>query len=143
MTETKFHYYHPIQVRFADTDAQGHVFFGEYFTYFDEAMAAYLKAIGFPWQGLAKLGVDMYYVDAGCQFKAPSYFSEILHVYTRISRVGNTSLTFELKITKAETGQLVATGRLTSVMVSLETGKPVSVPVALREAVSQFEGLQS
>ncbi len=25
-------YYFPIQVRYADTDAQGHVFFGNYFT---------------------------------------------------------------------------------------------------------------
>jgi len=140
MTASKFRFFHPMQVRFADTDAQGHVFFGEYFTYFDEAFAAYLKAIGFPWSGLAELGIDMYYVEAGCQFKAPSYFSEILHVHARINRLGRTSLTCELHIYKEDSDTLVATGQVTSVVVDRETGRPMPVPDRLREAVARYEG---
>ena len=139
MTHPKFRFYHPIQVRFADTDAQGHVFFGEYYTYFDEAMAAYLKEIGFPWHGMVDLGIDMYYVDSGCQFKAPSYFAEILHVHTRINHIGNTSLGFELAIYKEADDTLVATGHLTSVVVDLKTGESVRVPDALRDAVAAYE----
>ncbi|MEM7029221.1 MAG: thioesterase family protein [Chloroflexota bacterium] len=139
MTTDKFRFFHPIQVRFADTDAQGHVFFGTYFTYFDEAMAAYMRAIGCPWQSLADLGIDMYYVDANCQFKAPSYFEETLHVYARISRIGNSSVTFEFAIHKQADDQAVATGQLVSVVVDLESSQSTIVPEKIRSAVSAYE----
>jgi acyl-CoA thioester hydrolase len=106
MTEktNQFRFYYPIQVRYADTDAQGHVFFGEYLTYFDESLMAYLKAVECSVHDLLAAGIDLYYVDTGCQYKSPAYFSEVLHVYARMGRIGNTSLSLEFAIHK-ETNQ--------------------------------------
>ena len=64
----------PVRVRFADTDLQGHVFFGNYFTYMDEAFMAYIDELGFAWETLGEMGLAVYYVDSGCQFKGPSFF---------------------------------------------------------------------
>ena len=36
----------PLTVRYADTDAQGHVFFANYLTYADEGLTGYLAEIG-------------------------------------------------------------------------------------------------
>lgn len=139
MSETKYRFYHPVQVRFADTDAQGHVFFGTYFTYFDEGVSAYLRIIGFPWHKLQESGLDIYYVDAGCQYKGSAVFEDRLHVHTRLARIGNSSLTLECAIYKEADGQLIATGHITSVIVDQETGRPVRVPDELRRQAAAYE----
>jgi acyl-CoA thioester hydrolase len=135
----QFRFYYPIQVRYADTDAQGHVFFGEYLTYFDESLMAYLKAVECSVHDLLAAGIDLYYVDTGCQYKSPAYFSEVLHVYARMGRIGNTSLSLEFAIHKETNQDLVATGHITAVTVTKETGRPVRVPDRLRDAVAAYE----
>jgi acyl-CoA thioester hydrolase len=40
----------PVSVRFSDTDANRHVFFANYLTYFDMALMAYLKAVGYSFE---------------------------------------------------------------------------------------------
>jgi acyl-CoA thioester hydrolase len=139
MTDDKYRFYHPLQVRYADTDAQGHVFFGNYFTYFDEASGAYLKAIGFPWQKLPEMGLDIFYVDAHCQYKGSALYEEVLHVHARMGRIGNTSFTIECAIYKQASDQLIASGHITSVVVDPKTRQPVRVPDELRRAVATYE----
>jgi YbgC/YbaW family acyl-CoA thioester hydrolase len=93
-------FYFPVRVRFADTDLQGHVFFGNYFTYMDEAFMAYIDELGFAWQTLGEMGLAVYYVDSGCQFKGPSFFGDRLNVHTQISQLGNSSLTAEMTVVR-------------------------------------------
>ena len=91
-------FYHQVRVRFADTDLQGHVFFGNYYTYLDEAFMAYLRELGYSWETLGKMGLGVYYVDSGCQFKGRSFFEDELRVHTTISKIGNSSLTAEMTV---------------------------------------------
>ena len=134
-----FRFFTPVQVRYAETDAQGHVFFGNYFTYFDFALTEYLKAIGYTYETMLSDGVDFYYVDANCQYKGRAYFDEILHVHTRINSVGNTSFTFEFAIFEEKSDRLITTGRIVAVAVKRETSKPTKVPQGLTVAVQEFE----
>ena len=140
MNAEKHRFYHPIQVRYADTDAQGHVFFGNYLTYFDEAHAAYLRAIGVPWPKLMEMGLDSYHVSAHCDFKGSARFEDILHVHARMARIGNSSYTFECAIYKKDSDQLIAKGYVTAVIVSQESRKPTRVPDEIREAIANYEG---
>jgi acyl-CoA thioester hydrolase len=64
----------------------------------------------------------------------------MLHVHARIGRIGNSSLTAELAIYKAENGELLATGELTAVIIDVETRRPVPVPDKLRAAIASYEG---
>lgn len=139
-TTTKFRFYFPIQVRYADTDGQSHVFFGNYFTYFDEASGAYLRAIGFPWQKLAGMGLDIFYVAANCQYKGSATYEDIVHVHARMAAIGNTSFTIECAIYKAGSDRLIADGQITAVVVDPHTRKPVPVPDELRQAAAAYEG---
>ena len=133
----KFHL--PLQVRYADTDAQGHVFFANYLTYCDEGFLAYLREIGYSWDKMLSMGVELYYAQARCDFKAPTFFEELLHVHTYIARVGDTSLTAESAIYRAKSDELVATGEITAVMVIKGTGKPTPIPDKLRHAVCSYQ----
>jgi acyl-CoA thioester hydrolase len=140
MKDQRFRFYHPIQVRFADTDAQGHVFFGNYLTYFDEAYGAYLRAIGVPWPMLREMGLNSYHVSAHCDFKGSALFEDVLHIHARIAIIGNSSYTLECAVYKKDSDQLIANGYITAVIVNSENRQPTRVPDDIRVAVAAYEG---
>jgi acyl-CoA thioester hydrolase len=136
----KYRFYHPIRVRYADTDAQGHVFFGNYLTFFDEAFSGYFRTIGFAWTNLADMGLDTYHVSVHCDYKGSALFEDILHVHARISRIGKSSFTLDCAIYKKDSDELIASGYITAVIVNPETRKPARVPDEIRDAVATYEG---
>ena len=120
----------PIQVRFADTDAQGHVYFANYLTYCDEALAAYLRHLGCPWQAMVKDGVDMFYVSAKCDYRGSAKFEEIVEIEPRITKIGRTSVTSEFTL-RGLGGGVLAVAELVSVCVDVRTREKVAVPARL------------
>lgn len=139
MTQPNFRFSLPLKVRYADTDAQGHVFFGTYFTYFDEAVSGYLETIGLPFKKLAELGIDFFYVDARCQYKGSAVPAELLRADARVEKIGNSSIVFECAIYRQEDNQRIANGTVTAVMVDPTTRQPIRVSDAIRKFVTDFE----
>jgi len=136
----RFRYHYPLQVRYVEVDAQRHVFFGHYLTYFDVALVNYMRAIGYPYPDMVASGTDMFYVAADCQYKGRARFEDMLHIHARIGHIGDTSFSFDFAAHKQPAGELIATGKIVAVAVDAETEKPVRVPDGLRTAVAQFEG---
>ncbi|MBI3913651.1 MAG: acyl-CoA thioesterase [Chloroflexi bacterium] len=139
---TKFKFFTPLRVRFAETDMQGHVFFGEYLTYFDEALTQYMHAIGVSMQDFLAAGVDIYYIRSECDYHSRAFFEEILNVHARAEKIGNSSITFQFAAHKAANDELVASGRIVAVCVDPVSKKPVRVPEVFREAVARYENTQ-
>jgi acyl-CoA thioester hydrolase len=140
MAENQKHKYHyTLRVRYVETDAQQRVFFGNYLTYFDVALTEYMRAIGYTYQDMVAAGVDMFYVEATCQYRGPAHFDDLLHVHACLAHIGNTSFTFKFSVYKQPGDELIATGKIIAVAVDIATEKPVRVPDALREAVARFE----
>ena len=137
--EERFRFFSPVQVRYADTDAQGRVFFANYLTYFDMARNEYFKAIGFPYRTLLERGVDFFEVESLCQYRSGAFFDEVLQVHARIERIGNTSFTTRFAIHEQVSGRLICRGHIVAVTVDRETERPVRVPDALRRAVKAYE----
>ena len=135
----EFRFSYPLKVRYAETDAQGHVFFGNYYTYFDESLLAYMRATGYSYQDLLNDGMDLLYLESHCHHYAPAHFDDVLNVHARLGSIGNTSLTFEFSIYKDGSEQLLATGHIIAVNVDGDTRQPAPVPDALRKAVDQYE----
>ena len=135
-------FFHSVQVRYIETDQQGHVFFGHYLTYFDVALTEYLKAIQYDYSQFLQAGVDFFYVESLCQYRDRAFFDDILNVHARVTRIGNSSFTFEFAIFEATTQRFIATGRIVAVAVDPSTSKPVSVPEGFRLAVARFEGTE-
>ena len=143
----KYKFYHPLRVRYIETDPQQHVLFSHYLNYFDVGLTEYTRAIGYFYPDMVASGVDMFYVEASCQYKGRAYFDDLLHVHTRIGHIGNTSFSFEFAIYKQSADvrepqsndELIATGKIVAVTVDAETQKPIRVPDELRETVARFE----
>jgi acyl-CoA thioester hydrolase len=72
-------------------------------------------------------------------FKSPARFDEVLGVYTRVSAIGATSLTFEFEIYPDGEERLVGTATSLYVCVDPASLRPVRVPDSLRERISRFE----
>ncbi len=131
-------YVHPVTVRFADTDAEGHVYSGSYFVYCDEALMGLLDAAGWSWEHLADRGVAVYYVEANCQFKHPARFGDQLLVYTTIENIGRTSFRSRMRIVAEDKDALIATGYIASVMVEKAVDKPIAIPDDIKQALARF-----
>ncbi|MGB5266319.1 MAG: thioesterase family protein [Polyangiales bacterium] len=129
---------HTMRVRFRDTDMQGHVYFGNYFVFCDEALGAYMRAVGVAWQDMVRAGTDMFYVNANCDYLGSARFEEDVHIETRISRFGTSSFTSSFVI-RNDRNETLAKASVTSVCVDPKSREKVTVPVALRSAVAAFE----
>src|SRR5215831_5928430 len=104
-----FRFHHDIRVRFADTDLQGIVFNGNYLTYYDVAWTEYFRAIGLTWKDMVESGIDTVLARTTIDFKSPARFDEVLEVYTRVSKIGNTSIVFDFEIYPEGEDRLIGT----------------------------------
>lgn len=132
---------HPLRVRYADTDAQGHVYFANYLTYADEGLSGWLRHLGWGSDRCDAEDIDFVFADAQVSYKARAFFEDVLHVHVGAERVGRTSVVVRFEIVRAESGELLASGRLVQVLITLKTREKTPVPDALRQAlVSESAG---
>jgi len=142
LSQYKYRFHYPVQVRFVETDQQGHVFFGHFFTYFDIALTEYLKTIDHGYEHFLQEGVDFYYVESLCQYRDRAFFDEILHVHARVGKIGNSSFTFEFSIFESVSQRFIANGHIVAVAVDPSTSRPVRVSDSFRQAVTRYEGTE-
>ena len=134
-----FRFHHKIRVRFGDTDLQAIVFNANFLIYYDVAWTEYFRAIGLSWQTMIESGVDTVLARTTLEFKAPARFDEVLEVYTRISKIGNTSITFDFEIYAEGSERLINSASSLYVCVDPKTLQKMRVPDELRRRISEFE----
>lgn len=122
----------PIQVRFADTDALGHVNNAAYATYaevarlafFQERVGGTVRELGPDYGGLilARLAMD---------FRRQVLLGDEVAVTTRVARLGRSSIELEQQVLAG--GEVAA--EISSVVVTFDYGaqRPVPMPDSLRE----------
>jgi acyl-CoA thioester hydrolase len=128
-----------IPVRFADTDANGHVFFANYLTYFDIAFLECLKAIDYDFNKFTDQGLNFFYAEALSTYKAPAGFGDTLNVQVHISRFGSTSFTIAFTVKDNASNTLINSGHIVAVVVDLDSGRPVRIPPDFIAAVKRYE----
>lgn len=141
MTSESFTYYHPITVRYADLDPQGHVNNAAYLTYMESARLGYYAAAGI-WRPDSGAPTGLVVAKAEIEYLAPIYLSQPIQVGVRLESLGNSSLVFVFQIESTAGGRPLAHGR--SVMVAFDNEKEESRPLPpdWREKLTRFEGLE-
>ena len=76
-----------IEVRYAETDAQGVVHHANYFTYFELARVRFLAAMGFEYAELERQGAYLVVHSVSCRYIQPARFGDVVRVVTTIERV--------------------------------------------------------
>lgn len=134
-----FKFYIRLRVRFNETDLQGHVNFGQYYFYFDEAVTHYFETIGYDHQAMETDQTDLLFAESHCNYKSAAKWPEWLRVYVRVAHLSRRSLRFEFEV-RAETDErLIVTGHIVAVTVDQDTYKPQALPERLRQAVNAYE----
>ncbi len=135
-----FRFHHTLRVRFAETDKQGIVFNGNYMLYYDVAQAEYFRAIGMKFQDLLNIGADTVLARITLDFKSTATFDDVLEVYGRVSKIGNTSFVMDFEIYPQDEDRLVSSANAIYVCVDPETLKALRVPDEVRSLMGRFEG---
>ncbi len=141
-----FAYEHPIEVRFRDTDAFGHVNNAVYLSYFEAARAGYYAAVtGTPFMtGDHGSAHNFVIAEARVAYRAAVLFGETLLVGCRFAWAGKTSFGIEYRIraTKSAVGEarVVADGETVQVMFDLQRNRISRVPPELMARFEAYEG---
>jgi acyl-CoA thioester hydrolase len=136
----RFRFYHPIEIRYGDIDAQGHVNNACYFTYMEQTRVRYISSLGL-WDRRAFDSIGIILAETCCTFLAPIELADTIQVGVRTTRLGNKSLTTEYRFEEATRSQLKATGRAVLVAYDYHRQESIPIPVEWREALARFEGL--
>jgi acyl-CoA thioester hydrolase len=136
-----FWFFWPTRVRYAEIDAQGVVFNGNYLAYFDTAITEYLRALPYRYAlgGDAAAGTDFHIVKATVEYKAPIRFDDEIEVGVRTQRLGRTSIVYTLAIFPKADERLLSTGEIVWVNTDLRAHKAAPLPEALVAAVRKRE----
>ena len=129
------HYKHflTIPTRWMDNDIYGHVNNVVYYSWFDTVINEYLIRVG---------GLDIhnapivgFAVDSGCTYQKSFAFPEIVHAGLRVTKLGNSSVRYEVGLFGEGDDAPRATGFFVHVFVDRVVGKSVAIPVAIRAAL--------
>jgi acyl-CoA thioester hydrolase len=133
-----------IVVRFADTDAMGHVNNAKYLTYCEIARIRYWTDITGEPVHLGTQGAEsLILAEARITYRAPAFHGEVVTVETRATRIGRSSFTLEhrlLACVKGDEPRLVAVSESILVRYDYATERPVALSEAHAMAIEDFEG---
>jgi acyl-CoA thioester hydrolase len=115
-----YRFTYPVQVRFRDLDALGHVNNAVYLTYFEAARMAYWMHVN----GRADLSsMDMILARAEVDYRAPVGYGDELEVGVRCASVKRSSFVLEQALVDRRTGRVVAEARKVLVHYDYAAGR--------------------
>lgn len=132
----QFRHFMTIPTRWIDNDQYGHVNNVVYYSYFDTAVNQFLIE-----QGVLDIHNDQlvgYVVDSACAYFSQLSFPDLLHVGLRVSKLGNSSVRYEIGIYRNDDPVPAAAGHFVHVYVDRSTNKPVTIPDNVRAVLSRL-----
>jgi acyl-CoA thioester hydrolase len=143
--EGEFRYHHPIEIRYNDTDALGHVNNAVYFSYFEAARGGYYtEVVGHPF-GTGPDAEKRTFViaEAHISYRAPAFFGEPLSVAVRVGWVSRSAFSLDYVVETGDSSigpaRIVAYGSTVQVFYDLQRGRPMRTPAELLARMALYE----
>lgn len=128
---------HRIRVRYAECDAQGHVFNAHYVAFFDVALTElWREAIG-SYGAMLEDGVDLVVAEVVVRFRKPARFDEEIDLEVTVEHLGTTSMRTRNRVLRD--GEVLVEGEMVHVFVDSETYAKTPIPDSIRAALSEPE----
>ncbi|MDE6484701.1 MAG: acyl-CoA thioesterase [Duncaniella sp.] len=132
-----FHHYIPVQIRFTDIDALGHVNNAVYINYFDLGKTKYFESAMHDAIDWGNIGVVI--VNINCSYYAPTLYEESIEVLTKVTEIGQRSLHVEQRLINSDTMQTKAVCYTILSGFSRETMKSVEITPEWITALEKYE----
>ena len=98
------------RVGYAETDAMAIVHHSNYIRWFEMGRNDLLRAIGYPYSELERLGIWMPVIGVNCEYKTPSVFDVVVIIRSWIDKLKGASVYLGYEVLNKETGQVRVTG---------------------------------
>ncbi len=125
----------PVRVYYEDTDAQGVVYYANYFRFMERARTEWLRALGVDQEKLLREDRRMFVVTSmRAEFKRPAKFNEQLIVTARLGSLTRVTFDIEQNIYRDDTERtLLLSGGVKAAFLDADTHRPQRVPASLFE----------
>jgi len=132
----QYRHFLPIQTRWSDNDAYGHVNNVVYYSWFDTVVNEYLIAAGaLDIQASPVVGLV---VETKCNYFSELAFPQRVDAGLRVAHAGRSSVRYELALFGADSDMASAQGHFIHVYVDRSSRRPAPLPAALRAAIEQL-----
>lgn len=125
----------PVRVYYEDTDAQGVVYYANYFRFMERARTEWLRALGVDQVKLMQEQRRMFVVtESNAQFITPARFNDELIVTAQLGDLTRATFGIEQNIYRDSLdGELLLRGSITAAYLDADTMRPRRVPVSIFE----------
>jgi len=125
----------PIRVYYEDTDAQGVVYYANYFCYMERARTEWLRSLGVDQLQLLNDERRMFVVTAtNAEFVAPAKFNDEIVVTARLASLARATFDIEQNIyLNSLQGTLLLRGGVKAAFLNADTMRPMRVPASIFE----------
>ena len=135
----------PVQIRWRDLDALGHVNNAVFITYFEHARLTYIRELlgpDAPVDPQTLLPVDFQFIlaEVTCHYRSPVTLDDAPVVEAWVSQVGRKSLVLEYRMLDQKTGRLLAEGCSTQVWYDYQAGESRVVPEGVIRLIETKQG---
>lgn len=131
-----YKYFIDIQTRWNDNDIYGHINNAVYYTWFDTLVNNFLIENGLLDPARSQhIGLV---VDTGCQYFAPLSYPETVCAGLRITKIGSSSVRYEIGLFRAGENKPVAQGHFVHVYVDAKTRKPKPISAEMRACFNRL-----
>jgi acyl-CoA thioester hydrolase len=130
----------PVQIRFNDIDALGHINNNVYFSFFDLGKTNYFEVI----KPTSVSWIDGLIVVAHIEvdFFSPIYYKENIAVDTKVVKLGDKSGVFRQQIRNIKNNEVKCRCESVFVTYDADTQASMHIPQVWREAISKYEGIE-
>jgi len=128
----------PVQLRFNDFDILGHVNNTVHYELMDLAKSKYY--IDLTGENFVVGQVPLMIVHASTDFVHQALMGEPLTMLTRVTRIGNKSITMEQRLINSDTGEVKSHCVSVQAYINILTGRSDVVPQQWRDIINAYEG---
>lgn len=140
MPKDDFRFHFSLRVRWSECDAQGIAWAGSYMEYLEVAQSEYYRNLGVRiYDGRQRTYFDTATVKVTLEYKAPLRVDDMLDIYSRVARIGSTSMVQETEIYREGSDELAHRAETVSVNYDSSTATARGIPDDIRELVTHFE----
>jgi acyl-CoA thioester hydrolase len=125
----------PVRVYYEDTDAQGLVYYANYFRFMERARTEWLRSLGVDMVALMDQERRIFVVaEVNARFLAPARLSDTLIVTARLVKLSRVSFDIEQNIYRQSVeGELLVHGDVKAAYLDCDTLRPARIPSNLFE----------
>lgn len=115
------------RIIYADTDAEGVVYYANYLKFFERGRMELLREMEMPVQDLKKKEGMIFAISrVECEYRAPAFLEDEITVTTEVLETTGATVVFKQEVLRD--GKLLVSAKITAVAINAQSFRPAKLP---------------